>query len=526
MNIRFMSSICGIFMILFFCFEAIAKEEIRLIYGETAKISSYDSYTSHELAAQRLADLIYDSLIVLGPGASYMPQLAKSWKATKDNLSVEFELREDVYWHSKLENKKFSARDVVATVEAILNRNSQIPSAERFRVIKNAEILGTNGVKINLHWPMYDPLSLLTFKILPADLLGEKPQLLRNSALAQHPVGTGSYEFDRATKSGEVYLRKNPRYYDSAPKIDNLVLKMFTDKEIMSQALMFNSIDLVTSASPSRIAEIEADANLKTHVYDSLSYSFIALNTKRSILSRKEVRQAINMAISREEMLEAFFQNNGHLITGPFPPTSWAYNIDVKPYKYDALAARAKLESQGLKDKDGDGYYEDQTGKKINLSFLVPVSGESESVKKIVLAIKSYLKDVGLDCNVSFLDWNVWKEKVLANHDYDMALGAWSFDDSSNITSLFHSSMAVEWGNNFTLFQNQEVDSLLAESSATFDLEKKRIINQKLHALISEEAPYVFLWSLKDHVAYTNKLSGFQMRGQSIFNSIAKWKKM
>ena len=60
------------------------------------------------------------------------------------------------------------------------------------------------------------------------------------------------------------------------------------------------------------------------------------------------------------------------------------------------------------------------------------------------------------------MDWLVWKKKVLEEHDYDVTIASWSFDDASNITSLFHSSSARPWGNNFVMYKNSEVDSIAA----------------------------------------------------------------
>jgi peptide/nickel transport system substrate-binding protein len=123
------------------------------------------------------------------------------------------------------------------------------------------------------------------------------------------------------------------------------------------------------------------------------------------------------------------------------------------------------------------------------------------------------------------MDWNVWKTKVLGQHDYDLTLATWSFDDSSNITSLFHSSSAKAWGNNFVMFKNPLVDSLLSEASFTNDAEKKRVIYRKLHAVLADESPYVFLWTLQHHAAHTAALQNVQIDPYYFFNRISSWEK-
>src|SRR5690606_6253909 len=119
------------------------------------------------------------------------------------------------------------------------------------------------------------------------------------------------------------------------------------------------------------------------------------------------------------------FQGKGRLISGPFPPTSWAYNLDVKPVKYDVQRAKSLLASAGLNDKNKDGVLESQNGKPVKLVFAVPLAGESEMIKRIVLAFQGFLKEAGVEVDLQFMDWLVWKQKVLNEHDYDITIASW-----------------------------------------------------------------------------------------------------
>ena len=72
------------------------------------------------------------------------------------------------------------------------------------------------------------------------------------------------------------------------------------------------------------------------------------------------------------------------------------------------------------------------------------------------------------------MDWILWKKKVLKDHNYDITIASWSFDDSNDISSLFHSSSAKPLGNNFINYLNPVVDGLLNQARATNDFEKKQ----------------------------------------------------
>ncbi len=501
----------------------------QMVYGETTRLDTFDPYTIHEASGQRLTDLIFDSLVELSPGGEYVAELAKSWTVDNGGTDVTFTLKDNVSWHplpgsdGKAATPLFSADDVVTTVRLLSSPSSEVPNRERFAVVKGAEKIDDHKVVIHLHRALVDPLRVMMFKILPAHLVGAAPSLKRDSDFAKAPVGTGPYQFVKANNQGEVLLSANSKYFAGKPKIEHIVMKSYSDQSIMAQSLMFNSLDLVTYVSPRDLGEVLGDNKLSVVPYDALSFSFFGMNTTRPALKDKRVRQAISHAINRQEMLEAFFQGKGRLISGPFPPTSWAYNLDVKPLDFDVARAKALLTAAGYTDKDGDGVVESPAGKPLSLVFAVPLAGESEMIKRVVLAFQGYLEAAGLKVDLQFMDWIVWKKKVLEEHDYDVTIASWSFDDASNITSLFHSSSAKPWGNNFVMYSNPEVDSLLTEADATNDFDKRRAIYHKLHAILAEEAPYTYLWTLKQHAAHSTRLTGVRVEPFAFFKYIVSW---
>lgn len=501
-----------------------------MIYGETSKLDAYDPYTVHETSAHRLSDMIFNSLITIKSNGEYEGELAQNWKILNGNTAIKINLRKNVYWHdslfknSKTNNKQIvTAKDIENTIRLLQSPVSEIPNKQRFEAINSVQVISDFEVIIRFKMAVNDPLRMLMFKILPHHLLNNVKGLTRNIKYVKKPIGTGPYVIKSITPQGEIILTANNKYFLGSPKIKTIIMKPYSDQIIMDQSLMFGALDLVTYVSPRNINEIKGDKNLLVIPYDNLTFTFLALNNSNKFLKNKKIRQAIAYAINRKEMLKAFFQNRGTLITGPFPPSSWAYNLDVQPYEYDTKKSIALLQSEGLIDKNKDKYLEAPDGSIVQLTFVVPLVGESEMIKRIVLAIQQYLEDIGIKIKLQFMDWLVWKEKVLGKHQYDITIASWNFDDAANISSLFHSSSAIAWGNNFVLYKNINVDSLLTESNATNDFEKKRKIYQKLHAILAADVPYVYLWTLYNHAAHNNKLYGVKIEPFAFFKYINFW---
>lgn len=486
-----------------------------LIYGETGRLTQFDPYTVHEASGHRLSDLLFDSLISIGPGYEYVANLAVNWEKNSSATKVVFNLRPGVFWHPRSDAEKpmpFTANDVVRTIELITADKSEIPNKDRFNAISHAKALGDHKVEVYFRYAITDPLRVMMFKLLPAHMFPGQTVLTRDSQFATHPIGTGPYRFVKASGQGEILLTANKDYFRGAPKIESIVMRNFSDQSIMSKSLTFSSLDLVTYVSPRDIGEIAGDKRLGLVSYDALSYSFIGFNTSKPYLSDKNFRQGLSYAVNRQEMLDAFFDGKGDLISGPFPPSSWAYNLHIKPIGYDLERARKLI--------TGAGYNSEKVKPFV---FLVPLTGDGEMIKRIVLAYQSYLQQVGIAIDLQFTDWLVWKDRVLNKHDYDMTIASWSFDDASNILSLFHSSQTASWGHNFVQYKNPLVDTLLNEAEVTNDRAKKRAIYHKLHAILADETPYTFLWTLKHHAAYQKRIRRVRVEPYAFFRHIITW---
>lgn len=496
-----------------------------MVYGETSQIDQLDPFTSHEIAARRITDLIFDDLISTGPTGKYEGRLAESWSIEDSGASVKIQLKKNIFWHNTQGHGSISVSsdDVIKTVLLIKNKNSQIPNKDRFDVIKSAEKIDDLNVRINFQRALGDPLRVLMFKILPSHILKDSESLKRDHPFAKSPIGTGPYILKQTNSQGEIRLQANPEYFKGPPNIQEIIMKPYSDQNIMAQSLMYSSLDLITYVSPRDLTEIIGDNKIGVVPYDALSFTFFAMNNRHPVLKKKRVRQAISHAINREEMLEAFFHNRGTLITGPFPPTSWAYNLKVKGPKFNPSHAEELLKAAGLK-KQGSSWLNSK-GEKLSFVFSVPIGSEGETIKRISLAFKSYLEKIDIDIKLKFMDWSVWKKKVLGQQDFDLTIASWSFDDASNITSLFHSSHSGPWGNNFVGFQNTEVDMMLTEANATNDFDKRRAIYQKLHFILADESPYAYLWTLMHHAAHQTSISHVRIEPQSFFKHVRRWTK-
>ena len=494
-----------------------------LSYGEYGRPATLDPITSNEMISLRLTELIFNGLVGINEKQEIVPELAEKWDRSADNRTYTFFLRKDVMWHPKEgeEPKPFSADDVIFTYKLMMHPRTITPLKVRYEFINTVEKIDDYTVKFTLKRPILNALAKFSFKVIPKHGPSNPLYLTREDPFVRNPIGTGPYLLKNITAEREIILTANENYFKGRPHVDKFIAKPFADQNIMTQALMFNAIDMIVLVNPRDIPEIQGDKRFILQPYNALSYSFFGYNVRSPLLADKRVRKAFTHAVNRQEMLDSFFNGQGTIISGPFAPGSWAYNLDVQPLPFDPAKAKALLQEAGF-SQGPDGFMQ-KDGKRLVLSLKVPIEKESEAVKRVVLAFRNYLKNVGADIKVEFKEWQAWKEDVFFEHEFDVIFAIWVFDDSADISSLFHSGEIGAWKNNFGGYSNPEVDGLINESKLTLDHEKRRTINRKLHSILAEESPYTFLWTLTNYSAYHKKVRRVAIHPYKFFSYADDW---
>ncbi|MFW6139013.1 MAG: ABC transporter substrate-binding protein [Spirochaetota bacterium] len=525
----FILAVISCILMLFVSLPAGADQgESRLVYGEYGGPTRLVPVLANDSISIRLIELIYSSLVYYGPDGELKDDLAKSWELSSNMERVTFHLRRNVKWHPLPGEKKgrdFKADDVVKTFEVMMNPKTITSLQSRYSFIDRVRKADDYTVIFELKRPVLNVLGRFSFKVLPSFILKGVEYLKGDEDLLlyKHPIGTGPYRFvSREGPSSEIVLEAYADYHLGRPNIDRIIMRPFADQNIVTQTLLYGGIDLEVRVPPRDIAEIQGDARFELTPYSTLSFSFFGYNMRNPVLAIKEVRRAITYAINREEMLESFFEGKGQLISGPFAPGSWAYNLDVKPTPYSPEKARQLLESVGFTERT-ENRIRKRGSYNLEFQMVVPISKENETTKRVILAFQNYLKEVGIKINIRWLEWKAWMENVFVDHNFDIIYADWLFDDSFDISSLFHSREIGPGKNNFGAYRNPQVDALLDEARATMDIDKKRTINHKLHQILAEEQPYTFLWTLTNYAAYNQKLRHVEIHPTRFFTYIKDW---
>ncbi|MEE8359565.1 MAG: peptide-binding protein [Candidatus Omnitrophota bacterium] len=440
-------------------------------------------------ASGSIVGLVFNGLVKYDKDIKLVGDLAKSWEIKNGGLTIIFHLRDNVRWHDGV---KFTAEDVKFTYEKLIDPVVPTPYSGDFKKIKRLEIIDDYTIKV-VYKEIFSPgLASWGMAIMPEHLLRNEDLLTTD--FSRHPIGTGPYRFKRWRSGDRIDLVSNHDYFEHRPYIDRYIYRIIPDPTTMFLELQTESVDSM-GLSPLQYKRLTDTSFFKQRFqkfkYPAFGYTYMGYNLKDKRFADKRVRQAINYAVDKEEIIDGVLFGLGRVCTGPFVPESWAYNKDVKATPYDTDKARELLSEAGWIDSDKDGWL-DKDGEIFEFTILTNQgNGQRKQTAEI---IQRRLKDVGIRVKIRVLEWAVFLKEFIDKRRFEAVLLGWGLSRDPDCYDIWHSSKTKEGEFNFVGYANSDIDWLLEAGRSTFDIEKRKNAYHVIHQILYDEQPYLFLY--------------------------------
>ena len=483
----------------FSCFAGWGEE---LRYVETSRpdlLNPIDG--SRNVIGVRLLQLIFRGMIGQNRQGEWVPEMALALPVLDPEAQeMTLTLKDGLQWP---DGQPITAEDVVHSFSIYTDERSRYGSVNIFELFEGVEAVDQKTVRFKLTQGDPRAISRSGFFIVPKHRVGEDTYIASESEFNRQPMGAGPYQVVEI-EPNRIELGINSRYYRPASQIDNVQLIVNADENIQHSLLLSGFVDMDPVVRPQDLAELQANLDTRVVPYDSQSWYGFAYNCKNRFLQFKEFRQALSHAFNAEDALQASFQGQGLLVSGPYTASSFCYNPEVNPYPYDPQKTGEMLNSLGFIDMKGDGVRE-QDGKLLRLRMVLS-KGMSQDNKNICVNFAQQLGAQKIKIDIDWQEENAWYKKVFFDHDYDITFVSWKFDEGSNIYPLFSKTEQGPGLYNITQFEHDEIQEYLERFRETRDDAERAEIGQHLHEMLQEQAPYTFLWTLEHNSAYRSDL--------------------
>jgi len=458
---------------------------------------------------------IYNGLVKYDKNIVLIGDLAERWDVTNEGKTITFRLRKGVRWH---DGTPFTSADVLFTYQNLIDPHTRTPYSTDFQMIKTAEALDPTTFRVTYKQPFAPALESWGMGIIPKHIY-EKGDINEHPA-NKKPIGTGPFVFNSWKTAEKIELRANPDYFEGRPHFDRYIYRIIPDLSVQFLLLRQGSLSMMTPTPDQYNGYQTFFLNYNKFKYPGPRYDYLAFNLKNPLFQDRRIREAIAHAINKQAIIEGVYQGLAVPATGPFPPQSWAFNQDVKDFSYDPGRAAQLLTEAGWKDVNSDGIRL-KDGKPFVFTILTNQGNKvRESICQI---IQDNLQKVGIKVDVRILEWSVFIQKYIDERNYEACVLGWNLSRDPDCYPIWHSSQVEKNQYNFVSYANPEVDRLLIEGRTTFDQAKRKAIYQRMHALIHDDVPYVFLVNPLSLPVVHKKILGVELAPLGLGWNFIKW---
>jgi len=453
-----------------------------LIVALDSSPKTMDPRYATDANGQRIANLLFHSLVRLGPDLKIIGDAAAKWELI--NNQYHFELRKDIRFAN---GDPLTKEDLVFTFNEYQNSSSPYRSA--LKVIEKVEVTDLSpGFKVVLHLKEFS--ASLLVDLSPIKILSKKIVEKYGDDFSSHIMGSGSFELVKQSAT-ELHLRANP-YATIKPKIAKLIFKIIKDETTRYLKIRKGSIDIAQSVVPSsRVKEFKENDNFHVYEYPGLAMNYILINLKDTDLSQLEFRQAIAHAINRDEIIRYKLDGLGTPATSILTPGNPFFSEKIAVPIYDLKKATAIVKKLGLIGKE----------------FTLKSSNQLSAVENAKV-IANQLEKTGIKVKLQSFEWGTFYGDIKSGN-FQLATMRWVGATDPDIYRIAFHSKEHPPGRNRGYYKNSVIDSLVEKGTIISNLKERIEHYKKVQEIIMKDLPIIPLWYNKSVAVINKRVHGY-----------------
>lgn len=493
-------------------------------YNEHANINSLDPAFSKKQAEIWATNQLFNGLVQLDDSLKVKPDIAKSWVFSNQGKTVDFTLRNDVYFHKhtlfgKDSTRTVKAKDFEYSFNRLLDKNVASPGKWVLNNVDSFKAINDSVFRIELKEVFPPFLGLLSMKycsVVPKEIVDYFGNDFRSN-----PIGTGPFYKKIWVENTKLVFRKNNLYFEfengeRLPYLESIAITFLPDKQSEYLQFVQGNLDMLSSIDASykddlltEIGELSPKYKhkfrMKKAPYLNTEYLGIFADVDSSYPTANIlIRKAINYGFDRNKMIT--FLRNGigtPAINGFIPKGLPSFN-EIKGYDY-----------QPQKAKELINQYKEETG---NINPKVTITTNAQYLDLIEF-IQQEMSKLGLKVIVEVVPPSVLRQSK-SKGELPLFRASWIADypDAENYLSLFYSKFHTPNGSNYTHFSNEKFDKLYEKSITIINNKERFKLYQKMDSIIIAQAVVVPLYYDEITMFLQNDVNSFTLNPINLLN--------
>lgn len=500
-----------------------------VIVGFDQDLSTIDPHGTNDVNAIQIRRHLYQTLVAREIDMSHKPGLASEWEQV-DDTTWNFKLAEGVIFHN---GSEFSAQDVKASLERVLDPSVSAPTVFLFDMIEDIEVVNDYELNITTAYP-FAPLpdnlahtagSIMSKESIDADyqnaidqaeldMTAEDYYELRDAGgeeftkiseqiaehtstyLSENPDGTNYVKF-KARAPGQNIEFERFEDFAGESNIDNLTFVIIPESGSMMAELESGGINITTPVDMAMMDRVQNSDSTEFVEAESLRTNYLGFNTEQEPFDDVKVRQAIDFALDREELKEGIYNGQAAIPNSLVSASVFGHDEELPEVAQDMEQAQASLAESTY----ADGF---------DATIWV---NDSQDLVDSAVYIQEQLKELNINITIEQFEMATFMER-LGEGQHDMFLLSFtaSTGDADYLLSALTLSSNRGFGGNRAFYTNEDVDAALESArSATEDTDRLSEYTN-IHNMLREDVPYAPLVHPNMSLAYnTAQLEGVEL---------------
>lgn len=437
---------------------------------------------------------IFDQLVEMENDNNVHPGLAQTWEHSSDGLTWTFHLREASFSNGE----PVTAEDVKFSLERFANPKLNVVYPLLGEAIKEVQAVNPRTAKVilkHVSGPFIYNVAMFAASIVPKNVVKK----IGDKAFSEHPVGSGPFMLQEYVRGQKTVLVANPHYWrQGEPLLEKVVFDFVPDANTRVLKLRSGEAQLADAIPYNQVSSLNGTEGLHVEVAKALSWSSIFLNSTKKPLGDIKVRQALNYATPKEQILKTVLFGNAQVSNSNIPPLKY-WNASLAPYPYDLEKAK-KL----MSESSAPGGF--------NLELAIPSGDPVE--QQIAEIAKAEWAKIGVNVTITQRElsalqsgWFEGKGGMATTFPGGALSSDTLTDDEIAALTLNPEGGLHSLG---TFYNNPRVNKLLTEAGATNDEELRRKDFQEIQKIAFEDAPSVLMFFTKTVTGVRSNVQHFE----------------
>ncbi|MEJ6404210.1 ABC transporter substrate-binding protein [Yoonia sp. 2307UL14-13] len=418
-------------------------------------------------AAQAIDSVLYanvfEGLTRFDADGSIIRGLAQSWDISEDGLVYTFNLAAGVTFH---DGTTMDAEDVKFSLDRARAEDSTNAQKGLFEGITDVTVVDPLTVQVTLAQPNGNFL----FNMAWGDAVIVAEESIAD--IAANPIGTGPFTFTDWVQGDRIELTRNADYWGEAPALESATFRFISDPTAAFAAVMAEDVDaFIGFPAPENLPQFEADPRFQVLVGNTEGETILSTNNKMPPFDNPLVREAIAHAIDRQAIIDGAMFGLGTPIGTHFAPHNPAYLDLTSKSPFDPDRARELLAEAGF----ADGF---------TTTLKLPPPSYARRGGEIIAA---QLRDVGIETEITNLEWAQWIEEVFTNKDFGLSIV--SHTEPMDIGIYANPDYYFQ-------YDNPEFQALMEELNGTTDPDARTTLMNEAQTIIADDYVNGYLFQL------------------------------